>query len=229
MTTVTELLRKAKKAIESGDASLREAAEAIAAAERKGASQRQIADAVGKSAAWVNRLSQWRRVGYRDDTPFGPQAKAARNRAQSVHSAEHKKQTPADPAGKKSDAASDARTEAAKAAAAKARADADKAKADAAKAKADAQKAKADAERAKAEARTAKANERAKAHSFQGSFESVFGIKAVNERSRSLLVKTLGMLGSDQAGERATAALMVEKQRTQLSMTWDELIIPAET
>jgi hypothetical protein len=35
------------------------------------------------------------------------------------------------------------------------------------------------------------------------------------------------MLGSDQAGERANAALVVEKQRTKLAMTWDELIISA--
>jgi hypothetical protein len=36
------------------------------------------------------------------------------------------------------------------------------------------------------------------------------------------------MLGTDHAGERANAALVVEKQRTQLGMTWDELIIPAD-
>jgi hypothetical protein len=82
--TVTELLIRAKKAIESGHASLRDAAEAIAAAQQQGATQRRIADAVGKSPAWVNRLSQWRRGGYRDDTAFGPTAKAARLRAQDV-------------------------------------------------------------------------------------------------------------------------------------------------
>jgi hypothetical protein len=45
---------------------------------------------------------------------------------------------------------------------------------------------------------------------------------------RELLVKALGMLGSDHAGERANAALAVEKQRAKLGMTWDELIIPAD-
>jgi hypothetical protein len=52
MTTVSELLIRAKHAIESGETSLRTAAEDIAAAQAQGATQRQIAEAVGKSAAW---------------------------------------------------------------------------------------------------------------------------------------------------------------------------------
>jgi hypothetical protein len=44
-------------------------------------------------------------------------------------------------------------------------------------------------------------------------------------RTRELLVKALGMLGSDQVEGRASAALLVEKQRTKLGKTWDELII----
>ena len=36
------------------------------------------------------------------------------------------------------------------------------------------------------------------------------------------------MLGSDQLGERASAAVVVEKQRAKLGLTWDELIIPAD-
>lgn len=43
--------------------------------------------------------------------------------------------------------------------------------------------------------------------------------------TRELLVKGLGMLGSDQIGERAAAALVAEKQRVKLGMTWDELIV----
>jgi hypothetical protein len=46
--------------------------------------------------------------------------------------------------------------------------------------------------------------------------------------ARELLVKTLGMLGSDQAGERDNAALTAEKIRKKTGMTWDELIIPAD-
>ena len=61
MMTVTELLSRAKQAIESGETSLRAAAEDIAAAQEQGATQRQIGEAVGKSAAWVNRLLKWRR------------------------------------------------------------------------------------------------------------------------------------------------------------------------
>lgn len=45
---------------------------------------------------------------------------------------------------------------------------------------------------------------------------------------RELLVKTLGMLGSDHEGERANAAVSVEKQRALLGMTWNDLIVPAE-
>jgi hypothetical protein len=60
MMTVTELLSRAKLAIESGDSSMRAAAEDIVTAQELGATQRQIAEAVGKSAAWVNRLLKWR-------------------------------------------------------------------------------------------------------------------------------------------------------------------------
>ena len=91
MTTVTELLSRANRAIESGETSLRAAADDIAAAEEQGATQRQIAEAVGKSAAWVNRLLKWRESGYQDDTAFGPQAKASRQRAPPVQSPEQKK------------------------------------------------------------------------------------------------------------------------------------------
>src|SRR5688500_16931370 len=90
MLSVPELLRRARIALEAGEISLRQAAEDIAAAQEQGATHRQIADAVGKSAAWVNRLLQWRRSGYRDGTAFGPQAKASRQRAQAVHSTEQK-------------------------------------------------------------------------------------------------------------------------------------------
>lgn len=76
--TLAELLSRAKHAIESGETSLFAAAEYIAAAQDQGASQRQIAKAVGKSAAWVNRLLKWRQGGYRDATAFGPQTKAGR-------------------------------------------------------------------------------------------------------------------------------------------------------
>lgn len=212
--TVPELLSRAKQAIESGETSLHTAAEDIAAAQEQGATQRQIAEAVGKSAAWVNRLLQWRQRGYQDGTAFGPQAKASRQRAQCVQATEQKKLKPA------------TTSEQAQAAAARARAET--AKAEAAKAKADAQKAKAEAAKAKADARKATAEAKAKAESF---FRGAFGDatkKKVHSGPRELLVKALGMLGSNQAGERANAALVVEKQRAKLGMTWDQLIIPAD-
>jgi hypothetical protein len=94
MMTVTELLGRAKHAIESGENSLHAAAEDIAAAQEQGATQRQIAEAVGKSAAWVNRLLQWRESGYHDGTAFGPQAKASRQRARCLQATEQNKKTP---------------------------------------------------------------------------------------------------------------------------------------
>lgn len=213
MITVTELLDRAKQAIESGETSLHAAAEDMAAAQEQGATQRQIAEAVGKSAGWVNRLLKWRQGGYQDDTAFGPQAKASRRRAQRVQSPEQKKkEKPA--------------TTSAQAQAAAARARAETAKAEAARAKADAQKAKAEAAKAKADARTAREKEKARTYSF---FRGSFGdnTKTIDSRRRELLVKYLGMLGSDHAGERANAAKFAEKQRTELGMTWNELIIPA--
>ena len=95
MMSVTELLSRARRAIESGEASLRAAAEDIAVAQEQGATQRQIAEAIGKSAAWVNRLLKWRESGYQDDTAFGPQAKASRQRAQRVQAPERQRRKPA--------------------------------------------------------------------------------------------------------------------------------------
>jgi hypothetical protein len=214
LMTPTELLGRAKRAIESGENSLHSAAEDIAAAQAQGATQRQIAEAVGKSAAWVNRLLAWRQSGYRDGTAFGPQAKASRERAKCVQSNEQKKQNPA------------TTSEQVQAAAARARAET--AKAEAARAKADAQRAKAEAAKAKADARTARAEEKAKAYSFFGGAFGGTTEKKIHSGARELLVKALGMLGSDQAGVRANAAVVVEKQRAKLGMTWNELIISAD-
>jgi hypothetical protein len=207
MMTVPELLSRAKRAIESGETALRAAAEDIAAAQEKGATQRQIAEAVGKSAAWVNRLLKWRETGYQDLTPFGPQAKASRRRTQRVQTTKQKLATT---------------SEEAQAAAARARAET--AKAEAARAKAEAQEAKAAAAKAKAEAAKAKADARKATSGFYRKTFRGNTARKIDRGARDRLVKALGMLGSDQAGERANAAHFVEKQRTQLGMTWDELI-----
>src|SRR5258708_18734598 len=48
---------------------------------------------------------------------------------------------------------------------------------------------------------------------------------STHRRTRELLVKVLGMLGSDQLGERAAAALIAERLRAKLGKTWNELIV----
>jgi hypothetical protein len=77
--TKADLLSRAKVAIEAGDQSMRAAAEALSIAqELHGASQAEMARAVGKSEAWISRLLQWRREDYEAESPFGPTTKAAR-------------------------------------------------------------------------------------------------------------------------------------------------------
>jgi hypothetical protein len=75
--SIAELLTRARSNIESGETRLHAAARDIAAAYEQGATQCEIAEAVAKSQAWVCGLLKWRRSGWAD-TPFGPQAKAAR-------------------------------------------------------------------------------------------------------------------------------------------------------
>lgn len=213
MLTVNELTSRARLAIKSGETSLRAAAEDLAAAQALGATQRQIAAAVGKSPAWVNRLLRWRAGSYEDDTAFGPQARASRQGVQRVYSTEQRKPEPATSSQQAQAAAARARAETAKAEAAKAKADALKAQAEAAKAKADAQRAKASA---KAE------QDRSFRGTLSGNTENM-----IHSGARETLVKALGMLGSEHAGERASAAMVVEKLRAKLGLTWDHLIIPA--
>jgi hypothetical protein len=89
-TTKAELFCRAKDAIAAGDQSLHDAAEALAVArEDFKSSQREIADAVGKSVAWVNRLLQWRKQGFAG-TPFGPSSKARRERQKRVQAPEQR-------------------------------------------------------------------------------------------------------------------------------------------
>ena len=48
--------------------------------------------------------------------------------------------------------------------------------------------------------------------------------RAARERELSKLIGALGMLGSDHAGERAAAALQVERLRRRLGKQWKDLI-----
>lgn len=69
-----EAIALAANLIKVADRNLRLAAEYLAFAEAEGKTQREMAEGVGKSAAWVNRLLQWRRDGFQEDTPFGAQS-----------------------------------------------------------------------------------------------------------------------------------------------------------
>jgi hypothetical protein len=77
--TKAELLSRANASIEAARPSLREAAEALGTAQKEySVSQREMAGAVSMSPAWVNALLQWRRSGYKGDSPFGPTTKPSR-------------------------------------------------------------------------------------------------------------------------------------------------------
>ncbi|MGH7174899.1 MAG: hypothetical protein ACREGR_00885 [Minisyncoccia bacterium] len=78
--TIDKLHSKAKRAVASGEACFREAADHLAEARKLGATMRQSAKAIGKSPSWVNRLLLWRDGGFKN-SPFGPQAKAKRARS----------------------------------------------------------------------------------------------------------------------------------------------------
>jgi hypothetical protein len=204
--SITELLISAKKHIATGENCLREAAEDIAAASEKGATQRVIAEKVGKSVGWVNGLLQWRQGGYQE-TPFGPSAKASRERA-AVQSTEQSEpaEAPPEPVPEVAPAPEVEApiTEADLLAAAAAIAEATKKKAE------------------------ARAREQARRREYIG---RIFGQQhqkpEIHSSDRTLLIKALGMLGSDQPGERDNAALMAEKLRAKIGMSWEDLIVAA--
>ena len=180
MVSVGELLSRAKAAIASGERSIHDAAEYIAAARSEGATQRTIAAKIGKSAAWVNRLLAWRDSGYIGDAAFG---RAQRKRI-GVQPAEHKA---------KSAAAGDRHTEA------------------------------------------SQGGQKQRSNVQEPNFDWAWlrdeiahlEPKAISDAPRDVLVKMLGMLGSDHAGEVVAAARAAEKQRLKLGLTWDQLIISA--
>jgi hypothetical protein len=109
-TTKAELLSRAKDAIEAGEQSLHDAAEALGIAQvEHSASQREMAEAIGKSVAWVNALLQWRRSGYKDDSPFGPTTRAGRvQHAERRAKASKARRAGTEPKGEGDDAAASA-------------------------------------------------------------------------------------------------------------------------
>jgi hypothetical protein len=191
----------AKRAIATGENDLRRAAEHIAQAQEKGMSQRLIALAVGKSVGWVNGLLRWRELGYHD-TAFGPQSKASRARAR-VQAVEYS-------TGKKK--SREIREQDGPAVTLEYT-----------------QAPPSEAGRTNTEDSSEHIWAKRAGAETSGSDESLRGRKPLNHSDiRKLLVKALGMLGSDHAGERANAALQAEKQRARLGMMWRDLIVPAE-
>lgn len=79
--SVAEHLSLAKRDIAAGDASLRSAAEHIAAAVEAGARQADIAATVNKSQSWICRLLAWRANNFVAAGPFADDSKAKRQRA----------------------------------------------------------------------------------------------------------------------------------------------------
>ncbi len=74
---IERLLSQARLAIEAGKRQ-QAAAFMFVAHEKYGAPQEKIAAAVGRCQAWVCRMIQWRRQGFKDDTPFGTASKEGR-------------------------------------------------------------------------------------------------------------------------------------------------------
>jgi hypothetical protein len=107
-TKIDKLHDQARLAIESGERALaeraREAAEYLAEARNLGATQRDSAEAIGKSAGWVNALLRWRDGGYLTVFPFpraarplfGPrgrvQAAEQKNRLSKKNRLDHQRQ-----------------------------------------------------------------------------------------------------------------------------------------
>jgi hypothetical protein len=89
------------------------------------------------------------------------------------------------------------------------------------------EKEEAEAAKAKADAEAEKAGANARAHFHNRRASGGDTEKKIHSDQRERLVKTLGMLGSDNAGQRDVAALAAERQRAKLGMTWGDLIIRA--
>lgn len=208
MSKITDLLDQAKYAIAEGETCYRAAAEAIAEAQAAGATQQQIANHVRRSQPWISQLLSWRKSGYKG----GAFDRSHRAR---ISPANNQK-----PKAKPATTGEQARAKHAKA-------HADAAKAEAQKAKAEAAKARAEAKAEAARARAARAEEkRAHAEAFAAAWGG-HKKKEIHSGTRTLIVKALGMLGSDHDGEILAAARKAEQLRKREGLTWDELIIEA--
>lgn len=218
--SVAEHLSIAKADIAAGSHRFKSAAEHIAAAVDLGATQRGVAETTGMSAASVNRLLKWRKVGF-IGTPFGPDNVAKRARMFSQTKQEKAQKSEAHARADEAKAKAAEARAAAAAAKAKAKADTDTAKARARQARADA-----DAARFRARADEARARQ-ARFRIF--SFDHDEPCENLDPNSRARLIKFLGMLGSDHDGERANAAKMADDMRKRLGVSWNQLIVKASS
>jgi hypothetical protein len=161
--SVTKLLTEAKRAIAAGESHLRKAAELIVKARTAGATQRQIAERVGKSQSWISQLLAWRKSGYKGGAFERSHKARTISRANQSRATSHRPMT----------------TE------------------------------EAEAMRARAVAVAA-----------------MFGAesKRIPAAARKEFLTALAML----AKSRDTAAVLVERQRARLNLTWDDLLVPAE-
>lgn len=215
---IVSLCERAKVSIQTGELRWRSAADDMALAAALGASQRDIAERVGKSLGWVNGLLQWRAQGF-VGTPF--KSERSQPKIKPFSGTEHQERRRVrledlDPTAQ----VEFLRLERSKAEAVRAQAEAQRARADAASERAR-------AERAKAEARAAKAKAESDLFEFFSKSFQGAGVAGVGEADRRRLVKCLGLLGSEHLGERDNAARMIEAQRKCLGLSWDDLIIPA--
>lgn len=134
MSTIASLLDKAKDAIAAGDTGYRKAAELIAQAQESGATQRQVADGVGRSQSWISRLLQWRK----DDYSGGAFDRSHKTRMRPAHNPKSRTSPASKPKAKPASTGERARADHARAQADAERARAQTAKAEAARAKAEA-------------------------------------------------------------------------------------------
>jgi hypothetical protein len=199
-TEVAQLLSRARQKIDQGVVSLRGAAEDLAAAEKQGATQREIAKAVARSVGWVNGLLKWRKRGYPDDTPFGLQSRQARQRRVQAIEQSRKAEEIAILDNQPPHVGAPISARIPKNALAK-------------------------TELGPTET---EANSTFPPHNFSSVTNENQNDATFDSRKRSLLLEALGQLGICHSTKRASAALALEDRRRDLGMTWEELIIPAK-
>lgn len=192
--SIEALLLNARRSIERGELSIKQGIEQMAEAEQLGASNRAIGKAVGKSASWVNRMLKWRKGGYRDQTPFGPQSKEARRRKAPVEATEQNEErgstadellqsNPIKSPGPVREEAPAGRT----------------------------------------------CSNGSSSRQLEETDNNVTRRRPdMSQEQRRLLVEALDSLSASDGTESANAAGWVEKHRSAINLSWDELIVPAD-